>query len=117
MACIAGSDARTFSDVATASNTSRGCSRIRVYRSVIVTSPRVSCTRVWAPQRSVLFRLTCQSRLCDEFSPTFELAAQKLVYALRRIWRWRDIAKPLDPRLRLWIGDGLGDACMQPVHY
>src|SRR6476619_2644992 len=37
MVCMAGSDARTFSDVAMVSNTSRGCSLMRVYKSVIVT--------------------------------------------------------------------------------
>src|SRR5262245_11527785 len=54
-------------------------------------APKSAAPDAWAPQRSVLFRLVCQSRLCDEFSPTFELACQELVHALRRIWRNRDV--------------------------
>src|SRR5438128_456338 len=39
MVCMAGSDARTFNDLAMVSSASRGCSLIRVYRSVTATSP------------------------------------------------------------------------------
>src|SRR5262245_31398992 len=47
---MAGSDARIFNDLAMVSNTSRGCSRMRVYRSITATPPRRELRSIPAQQ-------------------------------------------------------------------
>src|SRR6266853_4129182 len=54
MVCMAGSDARTFSDLAMVSNTSRGCSLMRMYRSATATSSLVDLRSV--PTQQIFFQ-------------------------------------------------------------